>query len=71
MKSIYPSQNKRAINFNAIELKHGFGDVDSEYYPSRMDGCFPLLVLNSTGMAHSNAVRLEPGHTINYEAVWL
>jgi len=45
---------------DAVKLKHGLGQIDPQCSNLHVGDSFPLLVPNSTSMAHRDAVRVEP-----------
>ena len=53
-------QQNRTIGVNAMKLKDGLGEIDPECCNLHVDGSFPLLVCDSTRLAHRDAVGVEP-----------
>jgi hypothetical protein len=53
-------QHDGAIRVNAVKLKDGLGQIDPECCNLHVDGSFPLLVFDSTSLAHRDAVGVEP-----------
>ena len=53
-------QNNNPLRVHTVQLENRLGEINPECCNRHVDGSFPLLVSNSTNMAHRDAVRVEP-----------
>jgi hypothetical protein len=67
-------QHDGASGINAVKLEIGRGQIDPECCNLHVDGSFPLLVFDSTSLAHRDAVGVEPstpsGQRCRTAAIW-
>ena len=53
-------QNNGPSRVHTVQLENRLGEINPECCNRHVNGSFPLLVSNSTNMAHRDAVRVEP-----------